>query len=109
MSKLRIVLKVKEADNVGSVDICDKALAVINVWRQSSSCACVSTPRDALHKAGLNRIAESVFGHIQDQTLTNYKLQVKQLYRHVRLQGQKGKAAVFQVSKLCLALVEHVL
>ena len=70
LTKLRITLKLKEGDVVKSGDVCDKALAVINGWRQSSSHACISTLRDALHKVGLQRIDESVFGHIRDLTLT---------------------------------------
>ena len=74
LSKLRVTLKVKEADIVGSIGVFDKALAVINKWRQSSSHACVSVLRDALHKVGLQEVDRNVFGHIQDQTLT--KLQI---------------------------------
>ena len=70
LTKLRMTLKLKEADVVKSTDVCDRALAVINKWRQSSSYACVSILRDALHKVGLQEVDESVFGHIQDQTLT---------------------------------------
>ena len=70
LTKLRMTLKLKEADVVKSTDVCDRALAVINKWRQSSSYACVSILRDVLHKVGLQEVDESVFGHIQDQTLT---------------------------------------
>ena len=69
VSKLRFALRVKET-SVESSDVCDRALAVINKWRQSTSYACVSILRDALHKVGLQSIDESVFGHIQDWTLT---------------------------------------
>ena len=68
VSKLRFALRVKET-SVESSDVCDRALAVINKWRQSTSYACVSILRDALHKVGLQSIDESVFGHIQDWTL----------------------------------------
>ena len=70
LTKLRMTLKLKEADVVKSTDVCDRALSVINKWRQSSSYACVSILRDALHKVGLQRIDESVFGHIRDLILT---------------------------------------
>ena len=70
LTKLRMTLRLKEADVVKSTDVCDRALAVINKWRHSSSYACVSILRDALHKVGLQEVDESVFGHIQDQTLT---------------------------------------
>ena len=43
---------------------------MINSWRQSRSGACISILRDALHKVGLQSIDESVFGDIQDWTLT---------------------------------------
>ena len=69
VSKLRFALRVKET-SVESSDVCDRALAVIHKWRQSTSYACVSILRDALHKVGLQSIDESVFGHIQDWTLT---------------------------------------
>ena len=69
LSKLRFTLRVKEAE-VESPDVCDKAFVVINKWRQSSSHACISVLRDALHKVGLQEVDESVFGHIRDQTLT---------------------------------------
>ena len=71
LSKLRVTLGVKEADIVDSSDVYDKALAVINEWRQFSTQACVCVLRDALHKVGLQMVDESVFGHIQDQTLAN--------------------------------------
>ena len=70
LSKLRVTLKVKEADTVGSLDVFDKALAVINKWRQSSNHSCVSILRDALHKVGLQEVDRTVFGHIQDWTLS---------------------------------------
>ena len=69
LAKLRVVLKVKEADIVGSTDICERTLAVINEWRRSTSHACVSILRDALHKVGLQKVDQTVFGHLQDQTL----------------------------------------
>ena len=69
VSKLRFALRVKET-SVESSDVCDRALAVIHKWHQSTSYACVSILRDALHKVGLQSIDESVFGHIQDWTLT---------------------------------------
>ena len=74
LTKLRMTLKLKEADVDKSTDVCDRALAVINKWRQSTSYACVSILRDALYKVGLQEVDRSVFGHIRDQTLT--KLQV---------------------------------
>ena len=70
LTKLRMTLKLKEADVVKSSDVCDRALAVINKWRQSSSYACVSILRDALHKVGLQEVDRSVFGHIEDRTLS---------------------------------------
>ena len=66
VSQLRVVLNVHKSDILGSTD----ALAVINKWRESSSHGCVSVLRDALHKVGLQRIDESVFGDIRDLTLT---------------------------------------
>ena len=68
VSKLRFALRVKEA-SVESSDVCDRALAVINKWLQSSGYACVSILRDALHKVGLQEVDRSVFGHIEDWTL----------------------------------------
>ena len=70
VSKLRFALRVKEADVVKSSDVCDRALAVINKWRHSSSYACVSILRGALHKVELQEVDKSVFGHIRDQALT---------------------------------------
>ena len=70
LTKLRRTLKLKEADIVQSTDVYDRALAVINKWHQSSHHAYISILRDALHKVGLQEVDESVFGHIQDQTLT---------------------------------------
>ena len=69
VSKLRFALRVKDV-SVESSDVCDRALAVINKWRHSSSYACVSILRDALHKVGLQEVDKSVFGHIRDQALT---------------------------------------
>ena len=69
VSKLRFALRVKET-SVESSDVCDRALAVIHKWRQSTSYACVSILRDALHKVGLEKVDKSVFGHIQDCTLS---------------------------------------
>ena len=69
LTKLRRTLKLKEAD-VESTDVYDRALAVINKLRQSSHHAYICILRDALHKVGLQEVDESVFGHIQDQTLT---------------------------------------
>ena len=66
--KLRLFLRVKEAE-VESTDVCAKAFAVISKWCQSSSYACVSILRDALHKVGLQEVDRSVFGHIEDWTL----------------------------------------
>ena len=70
VSKLRFALKVNEVDTVESSEVWDRALAVINNWRQSSSDCCISILRDTLHEVGLQSIDESVFGHIQDWTLT---------------------------------------
>ena len=58
LTKLRMTLKLKEADVVESTDVCDIALTVINKWRHSSSYACVSILRDALHKVGLQEVDE---------------------------------------------------
>ena len=69
VSELSFLLRVKEAE-VESSGVHSKAFAVINKWRQSSSHACISVLRDVLHKVGLQEVDESVFGHIQDQTLT---------------------------------------
>ena len=69
VSKLRFALRVKES-SVESSDVCDRALAVINKWRQSTSYACVSILRDALHRVGLQKVDKSVFGHIRDCTLS---------------------------------------
>ena len=70
VSKLRFALKVNEVDTVESSEVWDRALAVINNWRQSSSDCCISILRDTLHEVGLQSIDESVFGRIQDWTLT---------------------------------------
>ena len=68
VSKLRFAVRVKET-SVESSDVCDRALAVINKCRQSTSYACVSILRDALHKVGLQDVDRHVFGHIEDWTL----------------------------------------
>ena len=70
LTKLRRTLKLKEADVVESTDVYDRALAVINKWRQSSHHACISFLRGALRKVGLQEVDKSVFGHIQDCTLS---------------------------------------
>ena len=69
VSELSFLLRVKEAE-VESSGVHFKVFAAINKWRQSSSHACISVLRDVLHKVGLQEVDESVFGHIQDQTLT---------------------------------------
>ena len=69
VSELSFLLRVREAE-VESSGVHSKAFAVINKWRQSSSNACISVLRDVLHQVGLQEVDESVFGHIQDQTLT---------------------------------------
>ena len=107
MSKLRFTFRVKEVD-VESTDVCDKALAVINKWRQSSTCACISILRDALHKVGLQSIDDSVFGHIPDKALTKPEAGagVSSLLGIPDLEGEtsstagKGSVLVSHVGKL---------
>ena len=70
VSKLRFALKVNEADIVESSEVWDRALAVINNWRQSSSDCCIYILRDTLHEVGLKMVDEKVFSHIRDWTLT---------------------------------------
>ena len=70
VSKLRFALKEKEAGTFESSEVWDRALAVINNWRQFSSGSYISILRDALHEVGLQPVDERVFGHIQDRTLT---------------------------------------
>ena len=69
VSKLSFALRVKET-SVESTDVCARAFAVINKWRQSTGYACVSILRDALHRVGLQKVDKSVFGHIRDCTLS---------------------------------------
>ena len=79
VSKLRFILKVKEVDVVGSSEVWDRALDVINKWRQSSSGTCISILRDALHELGLQAVDECVFGHIRNWTLTEPEARVAAL------------------------------
>ena len=60
----------KLISTVESSEVWDRALAVINKWRQSSSDSCISILRDTLHEVGLEMADEKVFSHIQDWTLT---------------------------------------
>ena len=92
-----MTLKLKEGD-VKSTDVCDKALAVINSWRQSSSHACISTLCHALHNDGLQRIDESFFGHIRDLTLTDLEAAALSFIAR-KCQTQQAKAAALQVRK----------
>ena len=86
VSKLRFALRVKET-SVESSDVCDRALAVINKWRQSTSYACVSILRDALHRVGLQKVDKSVFGHIRDCTLSKPEAE-SSLPETVHLEGK---------------------
>ena len=109
LTKLRMTLKLKEGD-VKSTDVCDKALAVINSWRQSSSHACISTLRDALHKIGLQRIDESVFGHIRDLTLTDSKAAFPSLPEISDSEGKSSSSPGEEISVWfhCWKSVEYI-
>ena len=96
LTKLRMTLKLKKADVDKSTDVCDRALAVINKWRQSTSYACVSILRDALHKVGLQEVDRSVFGHIQDYTLSKPKAGAS-LPETIHLEGESKSSPGEQI------------
>jgi hypothetical protein len=100
LSKLRFTLRVKKGATAGCGDVCEEALDVINKWRELSSHACICVLRDALHKAGLSEVDDTVFGHIVDQTLTKAEAKVTQISIPTKSDSQsKGSQISEMLSK----------